>query len=107
MPNTEPAIHVFRSSGDAYDCCQWNEEINTGDILVVPTEGNVIALAGTWPTRIVGGNGASSFHEFKDDTYRQQFADEFPESFQLAANLHMNAGINGHVKRTVHPSYEV
>jgi hypothetical protein len=44
-------IWVFNSTGDAYDACQCNEEIQDGDCLLVEEEG-VVGLAWTWPIAV-------------------------------------------------------
>ena len=45
------AIHIFDSTGDAYDACQCDENVTRGDILYIPSE-NVVGLADTWPVAI-------------------------------------------------------
>jgi len=45
------AVHHFESTGDAYDFCQCDENIKSGDILVIIDEG-VVGFADTWPVAI-------------------------------------------------------
>lgn len=42
---------VFRDSGEAYDAVQSNENIQDGDILLVPSE-KVMGVAETWPIAV-------------------------------------------------------
>lgn len=44
-------IHHFDSTGQAYDACQCEAEINDGDVLVIESEG-VVGLAHCWPVAI-------------------------------------------------------
>lgn len=53
------AIHIFDTSGEAYDACQCDENINQGDLLYIPSEG-IVGLADTWPIAITKECGA--FH---------------------------------------------
>src|SRR5262245_12140880 len=41
-------VHKFKSAGEAYDTCMWNEEIKSGDVLVIASEG-VVGIAYAWP----------------------------------------------------------
>lgn len=49
--------HHFESTGEAYDACQCNALIKTGDMLIIPNEG-VIGLAWAWPVAITAEQGA-------------------------------------------------
>lgn len=40
--------HTFRSTGEAYDACQCDENVAKGDLLLIPSE-HVIGVADTWP----------------------------------------------------------
>lgn len=44
-------IHKFESTGDAYDACQCDENISTGDILIIENE-QVVGIADTWPVAV-------------------------------------------------------
>lgn len=59
-----PAVHVFATTSEAYDACQWNDEIKTGDVLVCTKE-KVVGLAGAWPVAVTPEAG--SFHQSKGD----------------------------------------
>ena len=48
--------HLFDSTGEAYNACQCNSEIKTGDTLVIESEG-VVGLADTWPFAITDESG--------------------------------------------------
>lgn len=49
-------IHYFDSSGGAYDACQCDDEIHTGDVLVIDNE-HVVGLADTWPVAVTMNRG--------------------------------------------------
>ena len=49
-------IHYFESTGEAYDMCQYDDTIQTGDTLVIASEG-VVGLADTWPVAITAKHG--------------------------------------------------
>ena len=51
------AIHIFDSTGGAYDACQCDDNVKRGDILYIPSEG-VVGLADTWPIAITKEYGA-------------------------------------------------
>ena len=48
--------HLFTRTGEAYDACQCNDEINTGDVIVVTAE-RVVGFADTWPFAITDESG--------------------------------------------------
>lgn len=50
---------AFSSSSTAYGHCQWDEEIKTGDTLLICGEG-VVGLAWTWPLAVTVKDG--EFH---------------------------------------------
>ena len=53
------AIHRFESTAEAYDACQCDDTIRTGDVLIVAPEG-VVGIAGTWPVAVTQAHG--EFH---------------------------------------------
>jgi len=53
----------FDSTGDAYDACQYDDNIKNGDVLLIPSEG-VVGIAGTWPVAVTIENG--NLHSAKD-----------------------------------------
>ncbi len=55
-----PRIHIFPSTGEAYDASQCDDGIHDGDILSVPSEHVVGILLEAWPTAITEETG--EFH---------------------------------------------
>lgn len=55
--------HYFESTGEAYDACQCDARIKTGDMLIIANEG-VIGMAWAWPVAITAEHGA--LHGAKD-----------------------------------------
>ena len=52
MANTTAhRIHRFDSTGEAYDACQCDERIKTGDVLIIESE-RVVGIADTWPVAV-------------------------------------------------------
>ncbi|MGB3472100.1 MAG: hypothetical protein WBA51_14875 [Erythrobacter sp.] len=49
-------IHVFETSGNAYDGVQTDDRISTGDLLLVMEEG-IVAVAMTWPFAVTAKAG--------------------------------------------------
>jgi len=66
-------IHMFDSSGEAYDTVQSDKSIEDGDILYIPSEG-VVGIADTWPLAVTHNRG--KLHH-PSDTYFQD-----PNSFE-------------------------
>jgi hypothetical protein len=58
----EPKVHIFESTGEAYDNSQWRNDIKDGDLLIVPLEGVVGFLHDAWPVSLT--NEAGEFHHF-------------------------------------------
>ena len=54
--------HEFDSTGEAYDACQCDDTIKTGDTLVIKSEG-VVGVAHTWPIAVTVTRG--EFHTLK------------------------------------------
>lgn len=69
-------IHVFSSTGAAYDACQCDAEIKDGDILVIPSEG-VVGIADTWPFAITAKRGAlhGLVKEYNPDDIKQGYGE--------------------------------
>lgn len=67
-------VHHFDTTGQAYDMCQWNEEIRPYDLLVVEnsySHRRIIGLAWTWPYAVTKEQGhlhqlANPAEEVKD-----------------------------------------
>ncbi|KZM75782.1 hypothetical protein [Nocardia terpenica] len=53
-------VHVFGSTGEAYDHSQFREDIKSGDILLVPSEGVAGWLEQAWP--IAATDQVGEFH---------------------------------------------
>lgn len=59
-PQQSPGIWRFPDTGTAYDACQTNEAIASGDMLIIEgvTPGEtVVGLAGAWPVAVTNYNG--------------------------------------------------
>ncbi len=50
-------MRTFDSTGEAYDACQCDVTIKTGDILLIESE-EVVGIAGTWPFAVTKRTGA-------------------------------------------------
>lgn len=62
---TRPTVHLFESSGDAYDASQTRDDISDGDVLVVESERVVGFLVKAWPVAVSDEHGA--FHALDPD----------------------------------------
>lgn len=49
--------HTFSDTGEAYDACQCDDAIKTGDLLVIDRE-HVVGIADTWPVAVTPNAGA-------------------------------------------------
>lgn len=56
----KPTVHTFKSTAEAYDASQSDDEIRDGDVLVGRSEAVVGVLVGAWPTAVTARHG--SFH---------------------------------------------
>ena len=65
---------VFSSTGEAYDACQTNDEIETGDLLLCVGD-QVVGLADTWPVAITAKAG--HLHSPKEGVRVRDLLDEF------------------------------
>lgn len=59
-------VHTFSSTGQAYNDTQTNENIKTGDILHIPSEG-VVGMADTWPVAVTKNSG--QLHAYGPDVH--------------------------------------
>lgn len=73
------AVHHFSSTEDAYDACQCDEAIKTGDVLVIASEG-VVGVAYTWPFAVTPEAG--ELHQLGPDA--SDVRAEFAESIKIA-----------------------
>jgi hypothetical protein len=56
-PVTEPRVHRFDDTREAYDATQWNDEIRDGDVLVIASEKVVGFLNKAWPVALTVRHG--------------------------------------------------
>jgi hypothetical protein len=76
------SIHHFGSTGEAYDACQCDDDINFGDTLVIESE-KVVGLAWVWPVAITeekgelhGLNPGASVETMTNSDKSRVFSDE-------------------------------
>ena len=61
------AVHQFESTVEAYDACQYDDNIKDGDVLVVAGEGVIGVLTGAWPVAVLyPGDDSGSFHQLEE-----------------------------------------
>ncbi|WP_039828106.1 hypothetical protein [Nocardia testacea] len=60
-------IHTFASTGEAYDRSQFDDAIEDGDILIVPSEGVAGWLEQAWP--IAATPSIGQFHRLADTAW--------------------------------------
>lgn len=70
VKKTAARIHQFNSSGEAYDRCQTDPSVKTGDVLHIPSEG-VVGYADTWPVAVTANPG--NLHHLKHPEAGPQF----------------------------------
>ncbi|WP_147404238.1 hypothetical protein [Nocardia panacis] len=69
-------IHVFDSSGEAYDHSQWRDDITDGDFLFVPAENVAGWLEKAWPVAATDDEGEfHTIHITARHMFEQQIAD--------------------------------
>lgn len=105
-------VHRYDSTGDAYDACQCDEDIKTGDCLLIEEKGwrgncvgrdddgfriyahedhpidiTVVGLAWAWPLAVTVERG--ELHDIEDtlDAYRQVIADAEISHDQIKAAI--------------------
>lgn len=113
-------IHRFDGTGDAYDACQCDEDIKTGDTLVIEEKGFrqykgrdedgfrvyaddpkdivVVGLAWAWPLAVTVEQG--ELHDIKDDleSYSRVVADAGITHDQIRAAIDAAREINAPVR---------
>lgn len=57
-------IHIFETSGQAYDSSQCDDSIHDGDLLVVPSERALAILCKAWPVALTEQTAGKAFHTF-------------------------------------------
>lgn len=89
--------HEFSSTFEAYDNTQWNEELKTGDIIIIKSE-KVVGVVDTWPIAVTVEFGElhspnhtitlEGFLEAMEANCSQFKQDvDFKESFKEAVNV--------------------
>lgn len=58
-----PRVHVFETTGEAYDLSQCSDEIANGDVLVVPNENAVGVMLLAWPVALGPDTSGDAFHQ--------------------------------------------
>jgi hypothetical protein len=82
-------VHKFDNTGDAYDACQCDDDINTGDVLVIEPEG-VVGIAWVWPFALTAAHGAlHTLNDGADPTTMDdgKFAAGVAEARKLMADM--------------------
>lgn len=74
-------IHHFKSTNEAYNACQSNENIKRGDILVIQSE-HVVGIADTWPFAVTVCKG--QLHRIDSSIAGNQLREEFCSSLLQA-----------------------
>jgi hypothetical protein len=91
--------HLFESTGEAYDATQCDDDVKTGDVLIIASE-KVIGIAYTWPIAVtkehgklhcpIDGEDVAMFRA-TFDTYREENRDALllgmDEAVKLAKEL--------------------
>lgn len=57
------SVHHFQSTAAAYDAAMSSDDVETGDVLVIPSE-RVVGLADTWPVAVTVEGG--ELHHVRD-----------------------------------------
>ena len=70
---TAQRLHAFASTGNAYDACQTDETIKTGDTLIILDE-SVIGIAYTWPIAVTAASGALHALDMPANTTLEEIA---------------------------------
>ena len=73
---TARRLHALPTTGNAYDACQTDEGIATGDTLVVLAEG-VVGIAWTWPLAVTASAGNLHSAKHDPDATVDQLATDF------------------------------
>ena len=60
---SEPQVHTFEDTQDAYDSSQSEDNIHDGDVLVTPK--SIAILTQAWPIVVTGEQG--EFHTLKSE----------------------------------------
>ncbi|MEU7802640.1 UvrD-helicase domain-containing protein [Micromonospora arborensis] len=77
-----PRVHHFASSGEAYNASQVRDDIRSGDVLVVTSEGVIGVLDQAWPVALTEEQG-DDFHTVKPE-HTAAFREKYRASIALA-----------------------
>lgn len=83
-------VHHFESTRDAYDASQCDEDVSTGDILIIASE-QVVGISYTWPFAVT--KEAGGLHGvLVDDEEGRKFWKSFSESIAQAKAIALENG---------------
>lgn len=84
-----PNVHIFESSGEAYDLTQTDDNIKDGDVLVIPNEGIIGILFEAWPAAVVySEDGPGKLHMVRWDVFLNSRPEkDYSESIRLAMDV--------------------
>ncbi|WP_324787162.1 hypothetical protein [Streptomyces sp. H51] len=83
-PITDPRVHRFDDTVEAYDATQCREDIRDGDVLVVESEKVVGFLDAAWPVAITEAHG--EFHGLRIPA-REHHGGRFAASADVAERI--------------------
>lgn len=81
---SEPKVHTFDSTGEAYDRSQCDDAIKHGDVLHVPSERVVGILYQAWPIALTQARG--EFHSWADTIPSESMYESYRVAERLIAN---------------------
>ena len=84
---TNPKVHTFDSSVEAYDASQCDDDIANGDVLVVLSEDAIAILVEAWPVAISPEMSGESFHEGRLNFARVPSVSDTSISFDFSESL--------------------
>jgi hypothetical protein len=87
-PRRRAKMHTFDSSSEAYDRTQYDDSIQNGDILHVPSEGVVGYLHDAWPVAVTEEKGSFHHHENPVKNAKGRHGRSFMLARQVAARHH-------------------
>ena len=83
-------VWTFANSGDAYDMTQCDEDLKTGDVLLIPSE-KVVGITNTWPlaiTKEMGQlHGVEEGHKIEDLLPSDTDKDYLNKALKVARSL--------------------
>ncbi|WP_432001586.1 hypothetical protein [Streptomyces sioyaensis] len=97
---TNPAVHRFDYSDEAYGASQCRDDIRDGDVLVVASEGIVAILNRAWPAALTARNG--ELHKLSEPAYEIE-GGRYAASVQLAMEHAAATGVDLEPLHRPHP----